>query len=72
MAAIKHYGIADLYDPDRPTAEDSAVSRIDALALGRNVRAWMRVRAQSKTPNKTVTEVITNRIILYLVVLNDS
>lgn len=49
MAAVKHYGSADLYDADRPVGEIPAGAKIDAVALGRNVRAWMRNRVRSKT-----------------------
>ncbi|KAF2788336.1 hypothetical protein K505DRAFT_378965 [Melanomma pulvis-pyrius CBS 109.77] len=49
MGEVKHYGTFDLYDPDRPAGETSVSSKIDAQALGRNVRAWMRNRLRSKT-----------------------
>jgi len=58
MATIKHYGLADLYDQDRPVGEVSAGAKIDAVTLGRNVRAWMRNRVRSKTiSNPPVLEV---------------
>jgi hypothetical protein len=57
MATIKDYASADLYDPDRPVGEVPAGAKIDAVTLGRNVRAWMRNRVRSKTISNPILKV---------------
>jgi hypothetical protein len=57
MANIKHYGTADLYDPDRPTGDVPAGAYIDPVALGRNVRAFMRNRVRGKATSNPVSKV---------------